>query len=239
MPKPADIPRYVDDRPLRFGLVPTVQEATVFPAALVRSDAPRAARHVVAGLLGLVVGALALIAFGYSGLSDHIGWVYAQPVAVALALVVAVVNWKYGAWTMYAVALVMALPALLAVGADPGPMLLGLAILVGGLVPTWRGDQARQRRWARTSALMDGAVLTAAQVVRVDREDLAGVAESSLWVTIASVDRPGLTWTVGRISGPDFQPRTGDPMSVWYAADDPEIAVVVAAEPLVRRARPF
>ncbi|WP_203757417.1 hypothetical protein [Cellulomonas chitinilytica] len=234
MPTP-NVPRYVDDRPVRFVLVDTVEESLQFPAGVVLADRPSASRRVLGALLALPVAACVVGSFGADAVGDRVdAWGGGAALAsVLVGLVLLAVNWRRGDWLLYPVALVVALPALVALGAGPVGIAVATIALAGGGVAAWRGDRARDRRWARLSALLTRRERADATVAGVATEPVPNAARLRCTVTVTADAVPGVVWAFVELSSATFRPQAGQPMSVWYDPADPAVAVVSAAAPSV------
>ncbi|MET8148638.1 hypothetical protein ACIBSW_35400 [Actinoplanes sp. NPDC049668] len=229
--------RMIDDRPVRFVMVPTVEDTFTFPTSVVLADRPSVSRHVAAVALGVFVALGSIGWLGNQLVSKHVAaWTPLAAFACAMALfVLCVVNWKFGSWWMYPVALALTLPVLIRVA--PTPAVVAVVGLAGLGYATWRGDRARSRRWARTAPLLESHVRTDAVVTDLARDAGSGSSPTNrVEVTVAATGGSGLTWTFTTISqspAGGFHPKVGDPMVVWYAPGDVAAAAVCAAQPLV------
>lgn len=234
-----EIKSKADSRFVTFTQVATVEESRVFPERTVRQDEPRASRAVLAVALGVPFGVLWSAAFAMPWMQERFAWwgAPAPVVVIALAAVLAGVNWYHGSWPMYATALVVALPLLVAVSAGAVAVLLTLVILAGGLWGAWRSDGSRHRRWARTQVLLVRREQTDVVVSAVVRNLWVSSTESRL-VTLTAVGRPDLSWCITELWGSFFAPRVGDPMVVWFDPSEPAVATACAATPLIRARRP-
>ncbi|NNH06103.1 DUF3592 domain-containing protein [Cellulomonas fimi] len=238
MTKPA-IP-YVDDRPVRFVLVDTVEETAELPRQVVLADRPTGARTTLAVVLGLAVALCVIGSFGADAVRERVdAWGGGAALAsVVVGLVLCVVNWRRGSWLLYPVALVIGLPALLVLGAPTVGVVAAVVVLGGGAVAARLGDRARDRRWARLSHLLTSSRREIAHVTALHSESVPNAARVRYTVSVEAPSLPGHGWAFTELSSARFDPRVGDPVTVWYDPSDPAVAVVVAASAQVGRARP-
>lgn len=230
----------VDDRPVRFVLVDTVEETAELPRGVVLADRPTGARTTLGVVLGGAVALCVIGSVGSDALRERVdAWGGGAALAsVALGLVLCVVNWKRGSWLLYPVALVLGLPALLVLGAPTSGVVAAVVVLGGGGVAARLGDRARDRRWARLSRLLTSHRREIGHVTELHSESVPNAARVKYTVSVEAPSLPGRGWAFTEMSSAQFAPRVGDPVTVWYDPADPEVAVVVAASAQVGRARP-
>ena len=236
---PQEIKSRADSRFVTFTQVATVEESRVFPESTVRQDEPRVGRAVLGVVLGVPFGLLWSAAFAMPWMQERFAWwgAPAPVIAIALAAVLAAVNWRRGSWPMYATSLVVAVPVLVGVSAGASAVLLTLLLLAAALWGAWRSGDLRRRRWARTRVLLVRREQTDVQVSAVVRHPFISSTEALL-VTLTAVGRPDLSWCITEFQGSFFAPRVGDPMVVWFDPSEPAVATACAATPLIRALRP-
>jgi hypothetical protein len=207
--------------PTTLHLVPTTAEAHVFPRAAVERLRPPAGRHVLAVLLGLVLGALIALGIAPDLLPAWDGTRGTAFTLTAVPMFLLVTRGHPGGFVLGAV-----VGAAVGIAAG-GPV--GLAAAMGVVYAilgwlTWLGYASRRRWWPRLEPLLDHHAVTAGTAVSVEK--YSEFPRPKLDVRVTSPEVPGQVWHVRIISMPELQPRAGDAYTVWYRPDDPEAAVL-------------
>ncbi|WP_454051108.1 hypothetical protein [Cellulomonas sp. Marseille-Q8402] len=206
--------------PVLLVVHPTAADLGTFPADQVEALRPPAGRVGVGVVLGLVLAALVAVV-------AHAGPGAVPAIAGAGAAVVALAVYLRGHPVAYVIGAVLGAVAALLPG---GSVVVAVVAAVVLLVLAWfarLGYAARRQWWPRLEALLtehrpaDGVL------------EVRGVAGSGFphryLLTATSPDVPGRSWTVEEVASRHLQPRTGDPVRIWFRPADPDAAVLAVS----------
>jgi hypothetical protein len=122
---------------------------------------------------------------------------------------------------------------------ESGSVIVAAVAAVALLALAWfarLGHAARQQWWPRLEGLLTEHQ-TADGVLHVQGVAGSGYPHRFL-LTASTPEMPGRSWTVEEVSSRELQPRTGDPVRIWFRPSDPDAAVLaVSADRVGMRAR--
>ncbi|RMI13561.1 hypothetical protein [Cellulomonas triticagri] len=206
--------------PVLLVVQPSGTDLDTFPARAVEELRPPRARVAVGLTLGVVLAALvALLAQGADG---------AVLVVIGVGLAAtALAGYLRGHPLTYVVGAAGGVVGAVAVGGSMVVAGTAAVVLLGLAWCAHLGSAARATWWPPLEALLaDHRSVEGTLEVR-------GVAGSGFphryLITASSPDVPGSSWGVEEVSSKDLQPRTGDPVRIWWSPRHPEAAVLAVS----------
>jgi hypothetical protein len=217
--------------PVVLTVVPTSAEAAVFPADAVALVGRPPGGAALAVLLGVVVG-LGLTGTAAAAQAADRWGLPAGGLAIgglAVAGVAAAIAYRRAEPWAWFVAAATTLTAAVSLGAVVGAVVWALVEVGLGLLAV-RGDRARAARWPALRRLLAEHAPVPGTVTGLVTQSRAGVMAVDAWITVTSPAVPGAAWRTHVLAGAEWNPREGDPVTVWYCPGEPAAAAVVVAQ---------
>ncbi len=203
----------------------------MFPEAAVAAVGRPSGGAALAVLLGLVVG-LGLTGTAAAALAADRWGLPAGAFAIgglAVAGVAAVVAYRRAEPWVWFIAAATTLAAAIALGAVVGGVVWALVEVGVGLLAV-RGDRVRAARWPALRRLLAEHTPVPGTVADLVTQSRAGVMAVDAWITVVSPAVPGAAWRTHLLAGAEWNPREGDPVTVWYCQGEPAAAAIVVAQ---------
>ena len=212
---------FVRRSPTTLHVVPTVAEAHEFPSAAI--DALRPSRHrILTGvILGMVLAWCVAIFVAPSLVNSE--WEALRGWMVIISCVPLFFLYAQGHPSGFLIGASGGVTVGVAAGGSVWSAIIAAAVLLLLFWANAAGYRARENWWPRIAALSGEHVMV--QAVLEGLWEFSSYPRSRSDIRVVATGVP-YVWTLRVTSSPDYAPREGDTVTVWYRPVDPEAAVL-------------